>query len=411
MPEEGRGVHITSEVGRLTSALVHCPGAELERLTIENKDALLFDDILWVEEAQREHRVLTSILRENDVDLLYFQECLSEILKNLETRGHLLDEVFALEALDHPLVASLKDALSGLEAGELAHILVAGLTCSEATPYLPRRSLVLRMLSEKDFLIRPLPNLYIQRDPYAFVGNGALVSVMQFAARRRESLYARYIFEHHPRFASTPVIFGATPSGGTPYHFEGGDLLVLNNESVAIGISERTTAGAVQVVGQQLARMQGIRHVLAVDIPKRRSYMHLDTVCTMVDRDTFTIFPGVRESLSLYLITYSSDGEVESITEPEQLGTVLEQLLHREEIRFIETGAGNPVASAREQWNDGTNTLALSPGEVLTFRRNVVSNQHLREHGIKVLEARGSELVKGRGGPRCIVMPLSRDEL
>ncbi len=410
MTEEERSFSVSSEVGKLKRVMLHRPGKELERLTIDNKDSLLFDDILWVEEAQKEHDSFADLLRDNGVEVVYFRNCLSHVLRDEEVRDSLLDEALALEAIDIPLASALKSVLKEETPSDLAEILIAGLTKEEALEFMPPcRSLVLQAMSDRDFLIRPLPNLYFQRDPFSFVNNGVIISVMNFEARRKEPLYAKYIFRHHPYFKDIEILFGEDYRDTYPYNIEGGDILVLSDSVVAIGISQRTAAGAIQIIGKRLAEKAGVRKVLAVDIPKTRSAMHLDTVFTMVDRDAFTIYPEVRDFIRVWELDYDGIGKVTSIEEHKSLGGCLKKALNLEEVRFIETGGGDPVAAARDQWNDGTNTLAIAPGVVVTYRRNVVSNRVLQENGIKVFEIKGAELGRGRGGPRCMSMPMMRD--
>jgi len=390
--------------------MLHRPGKELERLTIDNKDELLFDDILWLEEAQKEHDTFADLLRDNGVEVVYFRNCLSHVLGEDSVRDPLLDEVLALEAIDIPLVSALKGVLMEVSASELAEILIAGLTKMEALEILPPcRSLVLRAMGDRDFLIHPLPNLYFQRDPFSFINSGVIISVMSFEARRKEPLYARYIFKNHPYFKGIEFLFGDHPRDTYPYRIEGGDILVLSDSVVAIGISQRTAAGTLQIVGKRIAEKAGVKTVLAVDIPKSRAAMHLDTVFTMVDHDAFTIYPEVKEYIRIWQLEYSPEGEITSVIEHQNLGDCLRKVLHLDVIRFIETGGGDPVAAARDQWNDGTNTLAIAPGVVITYRRNVVSNRVLQANGIKVFEVKGAELGRGRGGPRCMSMPLTRD--
>lgn len=410
MHSENRPFFVDSEVGRLKRVMLHRPGKELERLTIDNKDDLLFDDILWVEEAQKEHDAFAEMLRDEGVEVVYFKNCLAQILRDEEVRSALLDEVLALEALDVPLSEALKCVLMEMPGSDLAEILITGITKKETETLLGNlNSLVLRVAGANDFFIRPLPNLYFQRDPYVFVRDGVIISVMNFSARRREPLYARYIFEHHPYFEGITMIFGNEPTDTYPYNIEGGDVLVLSEDTVAVGLSQRTSPGAAQIVGRRLAQRVGIKNILAVDIPKARAYMHLDTVFTMVDRDAFTMYPGIRNTLSVWELAYDAGGNLENIARFDDLGDALKRTLHLDDVHFIETGGGDPVAAARDQWNDGTNTLSIAPGKVVTYRRNVVSNQCLREHGIKVLEVRGAELGRGRGGPRCMSMPLLRE--
>lgn len=408
--ERERAFYVASEVGKLKRVMLHRPGRELERLTIDNKDELLFDDILWVEEAQKEHDAFADLLRDNGVEVVYFRNSFAQVLREETIRSQVLDDTLAMEALDVPLGQALKRELMDFTPSDLADVLISGLTKAEAVALIgPCRSLVLDVLDPMAFLFRPLPNLYFQRDPHVFIKDGVIISVMNFQARRREPLYARYIYENHPYFKDLKILFGDNKNDAIPYNVEGGDVLVLSDDVVAIGISQRTTAGAVQILGRRLAQRVGVHTLLAVDIPKTRSYMHLDTVFTMVDRDAFTIFPGVSEAIRIWKLVYDDEGELLSLTESHDIGASFREALHLDAVRFIETGGGDPVAAARDQWNDGTNTLSIAPGNVVTYRRNVVSNRVLRENGIKVLEVRGAELGRGRGGPRCMSMPLLRD--
>ena len=410
MANEDRSFSISSEVGKLKRVMLHRPGKELERLTIDNKDELLFDDILWVEEAQKEHDAFAELLRDNGVEVGYFRNCLSHVLREESVRDPLLDEVLALEAIDIPLVSALKAVMMEISPSDLAEMLIAGLTKMEAMEILPPcRSLVLRAMGDRDFLIRPLPHLYFHRDPFPFIKNGVILSVMTFEARRKEPLYARYIFKNHPYFKGIEFLFGDHPRDTYPYNIEGGDILILSDSVAAVGISQRTAAGTIQIVGKRIAERAGVKTLLAVDIPKTRAAMHLDTVFTMVDHDAFTIYPEVKDFIRIWQLEYSSEGEITSVIEHQNLGECLRKVLGLDTVRLIETGGGDPVAAARDQWNDGTNTLAIAPGVVVTYRRNVVSNRVLQENGIKVFEIKGAELGRGRGGPRCMSMPMMRD--
>ena len=407
---EKNGFNVSSEVGRLKRVMLHRPGKELERLTIDNKDELLFDDILWVEEAQKEHDAYADLLRDNGVEVVYFRNCLAHVVREQEVRSMLLDEVLAWEALDYPLSCALKCEMMEAPPVDFAEILTGGITKGEARRLLGNcQSLVLNTLADHELLIRPLPNLYFQRDPYSFVKNGVILSVMSFEARQREPIYARYAFNYHPYFKDVKIFFGEEKLDGIPYRIEGGDFHVLSEDTVAVGISQRTSAGSVQIIGRRLAKEAGIRTVLAVDIPKHRAYMHLDTVFTMVDWDAFTIFPGVASRIRVWELGYDDRGELVRIEESRNLVESLKRSLGLDQVRLIETGGGDPVLAARDQWNDGTNTFSIAPGVVVTYRRNVVSNTVLRENGIKVFEIRGAELGRGRGGPRCMSMPLERE--
>lgn len=388
---------------------LHRPGRELQRITIDNKDDLLIDEIIWVGRARENHDAFARLLRDNGVEVLYFQDCLAEVVADLNVREALLDEALSLEAHDRNLSLALKKMVMEMSPEGVAEALVGGMTKKEASGALKNLpSLTLRAMDSDAFLFRPLPNLYFQRDPYFFVRNGVVLSSMRFLARQREPLYAKHIFQNHPLFSGVKVVFGTDPGDGYPNVIEGGDFMVLSQDCVAIGISQRSTSGTIQTIGCRLARELGIRRVLAVDIPKRRAYMHLDTVFTMVDRDAFTIYPGVHENMRIWELEYAENGDMARITESCSLMDSLKKNLGLEAVRLIETGGGDPVEASRDQWNDGTNTLAIAPGVVVTYESNVASNAALRENGITVHEISGSELGKGRGGPRCMSMPLMR---
>ena len=405
-----KNVYVGSEIGKLRRVFLHKPGRELKRLTIDNKDELLFDEIPWVERAREDHDAFADLLRSNGAEVVYFQECLAKVVEDASVRSDLLDRALDLETHDNNLKAALKKTIMEMSAPEVAETLIGGMTEKEASARIGNiRSLVLAAVGDYSFFIRPLPNLYFQRDPFFFVRNGVILSSMRFLARQREPLYAGTIFQHHPLFKDVKILFGENGKDSHPQVIEGGDFLVLNDDCVAIGFSQRSTAGTIQAVGAKLASELGLCKVLAFDIPKLRAYMHLDTVFTMVDRDAFTIYPGVHKLMRAWELTYEPNGVLASITEYADIFDALKKNLGLDRIRCIETGGGDPIEAARDQWNDGTNTLAIAPGEVVTYECNMVSNRALRENGIIVHEINGSEMGKGRGGPRCMSMPLMRE--
>jgi arginine deiminase len=389
---------------------LHRPGSELERVTIDNKDELLIDEIVWVERAQANHDEFAGLLRQHGTEVVYFQDCLADILNDPSVRSSLLDDLLLFETRDRTLADALKRTVMEMTAEEASSTLIGGMTKKEAVARMGDiKSLVFRSAGDDAFFFYPLPNLYFQRDPYFFVRNAVVLCAMRFPARRREPLYARYIFQHHPLFKDVKILFGADPADRYPNIIEGGDFLVLNEECVAIGVSQRSTPGTIQNVGSRLASEVGIRRVLAVDIPKERAYMHLDTVFTMVDRDAFTIYPGVAGKMRVWELDYEENGRLANITESRDLFGCLKKSLGVDKIRSIETGGGDLISASRDQWNDGTNTLAIAPGVVVTYESNMASNRALRDNGVTVYEINGSELGKGRGGPRCMSMPLKRE--
>jgi len=403
-------VYVGSETGVLKRVFLHRPGKELERVTIDNKEELLIDEIVWVERARRDHDEFASLLRANGAEVVYFQDCLRDILRDASVRGSLLDDLPMFETRDRSLADALKRTVMEMTPDEAADTLIGGMTKKEAFDRMGRiKSLAFESADDDAFFFYPLPNLYFQRDPYFFVRNAVVLCAMRYPARRREPLYARYIFQHHSLFGNVKIVFGANYEDRFPNIIEGGDFLVLNEDCVAIGVSERSMSGTIQNVGSRLASEIGITKVLAVDIPKQRAYMHLDTVFTMVDTDAFTIYPGVAGTMRVWELDYDEGGGLSGITESRDLFGCLKKSLGLDTIRCIETGGGDRIEASRDQWNDGTNTLAIAPGVVVTYESNVASNRALRDMGITVHEINGSELGKGRGGPRCMSMPLKRE--
>jgi arginine deiminase len=403
------GVYVGSEVGALRRVLLHRPGRELACITIDNRDDFLIDEIIWTKRAQEDHDAFAGLIRESGGEVIYFQECLADILRVESVRSDLLDDALSLETHDSALSDALKKTVMEMTAPEAASTLIGGMTKKDARRRFGNiRSLAYSSSDDQTFFFHPLPNLYFQRDPYFFVRDAVVLSEMRFIARKREPMYAKYIFRHHPLFAGVKIICGNV---GYPKMIEGGDVAVLNEDIVAVGISQRSVAGTVQNLGSRLAAEVGIRKILAVDIPKERAYMHLDTVFTMVDRDAFTIYPGVHEIMRVWELDYEEDGRIAGITESRGLSYCLRKALGVGNIREIATGGGDPIEASRDQWNDGTNTLAIAPGVVVTYESNAASNRALRENGITVHEINGSELGKGRGGPRCMSMPLMREGL
>lgn len=403
---------ISSEIGQLKKVLVHRPGKELNRLTVTNKDSFLFDDLLWVEEAQKEHDSFVQTLRESGAQVVYLKDYLADISRINAVRKDLVTDICKGLFLEDPLSERLANVLFDLPVHEFTEVLLAGLTKGEFSEYSGSiNSLTLNSMDIDAFVISPLPNLYFQRDPYFIIGNRVVISNMNFTARRRESLYGAYIFQNHPDFADLEIVFGTSQADILTGTVEGGDILILSHDLVAAGISERTSPGAIQTLGSRLSREGVCKKILAIDIPKTRSAMHLDTVFTMIDNRTFTIYKGIYDLLRIWLLEFDEAGVLQVSKEYRNLEYCLADCLEVDNIRFIETGGSDPVQAARDQWNDGANVFAVAPGEVITYGRNTVTNKTLVDMGVKVLEIRGSELGRGRGGPRCMTMPLSREEI
>lgn len=398
-----------SETGPLKQVMLHRPGKELNRLTINNMDELLFDDLIWLEQAQREHDKFADILRGEGCEVLYFADCLADIMENKDVRSQLLHDVFLYECLTRRLSDGLKREFMDIPAKELASYLIGGFTKKEAAKICDTSlSLFSQVENGSEFVIHPIPNLYFQRDPAMAVGNGVIIGQMTFEARRREPLYWKYITNFHPRFNGMEIYFGEAPDEVWPHKVEGGDFHVLCDSAVAIGISQRTAPATIQRIGRKLVYKTPIRRIFAFEIPAERYCMHLDTVFTMVDRDAFTIFPTILGVLKVWQLDFSDNGTLVSLKELEDWKSAIANQLGFDKIRVIEMRGVDQAETDREQWHDGCNTLAVAPGKVVTYNRNIMSNKLLKDNGIEVLELEGPELGRGRGGPRCMSMPLNR---
>jgi arginine deiminase len=393
---------VDSEVGQLRTVLLHRPGAELARLTPRNSGSLLFDGIPWVGRAQEEHDTFAAVLRDRDVEVLYLDTLLSEILALEPARTELTGAVLADVRLGDSLRRRVADHLSYLDPDGLAGVLIAGLARKELlVPGGRPAGLVHTLLDPHDFVIDPLPNLLFTRDSSMWIQNHAGVASLAMRARRRETTLTHAIYRHHPRFAGTPLVY-------EPHleHVEGGDLLLLGPGVLAVGVGERTTpAGAERLARRVFAA--GLAHtVLAVPIAQQRATMHLDTVCTMVDRDAVVMYPYLADSLVAYPIVAGEEAEPQ-VAGPEPFLPAAARALGLDTLRVIDTGL-DPVTAEREQWDDGNNTLAIGPRLCVGYERNVETNAQLELAGIEVVRVPGSELSSGRGGPRCMSCPLLR---
>lgn len=407
-------LHVNSEIGTLKSVLLHRPGKELEGLTPDYLERLLFDDIPYLEKAQAEHDAFAEVLRSRGIEVLYLDDLVTESLSDYEVRHRFVSEmVRASKQGDRRVTHALIDFLMNMDTRDMVRKIMAGVRKDEVPlPDEEQKQLHHFFATDYPFYLDPMPNLYFTRDPAATIGHGLTINKMHWPARRRESMFMEYIVQYHPRFAGHNIPVWYDRHGR--FSMEGGDELVLSKEVVAIGVSERSTPEAIEKTAARLFAGSDFQKVLAVEIPKSRAFMHLDTVFTMIDYDKFTIHPAILDSggkLNVYSIERTEDPEKPVITHHTDLARVLADALRKPSVTLIPCGGGEPVAAAREQWNDGSNTLAIAPGVVVTYDRNYVTNAVLREHGIEVIEIEGAELGRGRGGPRCMSMPLWREDI
>ncbi|MGM0384521.1 MAG: arginine deiminase [Actinomycetota bacterium] len=402
--------HVDSEVGKLHQVILHRPGAEMTRLTPSNKDALLFDDVLWLKEAQREHDAFAEVLRGEGAEVLFFSDLLAETLEIRQARRYVLDRAFderqyGLSATD--VLWSLADSLTGRE---LADLLIAGITKAELLEHTgDPRSVVIDMLEPGDIVVRPLPNHLFTRDTSCWVYDGVSINSMRMVARRRETVHYEAIYRWHPRFATERFHNWALGDDDGPASVEGGDVLVVGNGAVLVGLSERTTPQGVERLARRLFGQESAETIVALHMPAQRAMMHLDTVMTMVDETSFTAYQGLGNLPSVTIRPGPSAGKL-SLTRnaPEEMFGVIGEVMGIGTPRVLVTPQ-DTLAAEREQWDDGSNLLAVRPGVVIGYERNEASNNHLRSQGIEVLEVPGSELGRGRGGPRCMSCPTQRD--
>ena len=409
-------INVRSEIGTLKKVLLHRPGNELLNLTPDTLTRLLFDDIPFLPDAQKEHDEFANILKTNGVEVVYLEDLMAEVL---QINGNIEDKFlrqFILEAgIKTPKYKNLvfEYLKSFVNKKELVLKTMEGIKLIEINRAKRdvEKSLVDLVSEESDFLADPMPNLYFTRDPFASCGNSAILNKMYSVTRSRETIYAEYIFRYHPDYKIDKLY-----DRYLPYHIEGGDVLNLNEHILAVGISQRTEAGAIDQLAKNCFKDPNckIDTILAFNIPVSRAFMHIDTVFTQIDYDKITFHPGIMETLQVFEITEGdipdSDEDLNVVEVKGSLEEILEKYLGRK-ITLIPCAGGEKTSAEREQWNDGTNTLCIAPGVVVVYNRNNITNNILREHGIKVFEMTSAELSRGRGGPRCMSMPLVREDL
>lgn len=405
-------IHVNSEIGKLKTVMLKRPGREVENITPNIMYRLLFDDIPYLPAIQKEHDYFAKTLEDNGVEVLYLEDLAAEAIDAANVKEEFLDKMLDESNIKSDSVRqALKKYLLEMQTHDMVEKIMEGVRTNEID-IVPNSLIDLSEDSEYPFFMDPMPNLYFTRDPAASMGDGLTINKMTFEARQRESMFMEVIMKHHPRFGNGEA--NVWRDRNHTDRMEGGDELILNDKVIAIGISQRTSAQSIEELAKSLFNNNsGFEKVIAIKIPHNHAMMHLDTVFTMIDYDKFTIHPGIQGKdgmIDVYIL--ESDGKENiKITHRTDLENVLKEALNQPELTLIPCGGGDAIVAPREQWNDGSNTLSIAPGVVVTYDRNYVSNEILRSHGVKVIEVLSSELSRGRGGPRCMSMPLVREDL
>ncbi len=416
---------VYSEVGKLRKVLVHRPGLCLERLTPQNRTEFLYDDVVWVEKAVAQHDAFTDVLRDHGVEVLYVQDMLAEaIAASPEARSYIVERAVSSYTVGLSLVDELSAWLFSLSAERLAQALIGGLLISELDGLdlarITRHSLGAVLAEPNSFVLPPLPNSMFTRDSSAWLFGGVVLPPLFWHTRRLEVANTSTIYRHHPFFADREFKFWYPPAGdserfavedfGHGASLEGGDVMVIGNGTVLVGMGERSTGRMVEHIARSLFTSGAAERVIACRMQLDRAYMHVDTVFSMLDRDAVTLYPPVVDAMTVYSIRPGDKGDTFDVTEEKDLLSAVADALGQRELRVVPTG-GDSFQSAREQWDDANNVVALEPGVVVAYAHNVRTNKNLRDAGIEVIEVDGSQLGKGRGGCHCMTCPVEREGL
>ena len=400
-------IHVNNEIGKLKTVLLHEPGEELHNLTPKHLDDLLFDDIPWLPLAKKEHQAFAKTFTDNGIKVVYLVDLVAEAIDtDIKVKEAFINQ-FVKEANINSVTLSevVIDFLKSIkDTKEMVLKAIAGIKKKELPNYQKR---TLRdLIDDEQFATYPMPNLYFQRDPFAVIGDGVSLNSMYSVTRSRETIFGEYIFRYHPEYKGTTLFYNRNMVKS----IEGGDILVLSNKTLIVGSSQRTSSVAIENLAKNLFNSSKYENIIVLSIPKARTFMHLDTIFTQVDVDKFTIHQECYDSLKIIEIHRGNEGKLITQESKDELKIVLEKYIGKP-VTLIPCGGEDSVSADREQWSDGSNTIAIAPGIVIAYERNDITNNILRKNGVQVLEIPSSELSRGRGGPRCMCMPLEREEL
>lgn len=404
-------IHVYSEIGKLKKVLLHRPGHEIDGVIPQTMPRHLFDDIPWKKGAQYEHDCFADILKSEGTEVVYIEDLFRASFTKEGSRETFVEKFLNKHGIySAHLRGQIFEYLMSLEAEAMADRIMAGIRKSDIGE--KKTEDFSRFFPDEEYELyytEPLANLYYARDPGSSIGRGMSFHNMEKLGRDLETVVWQHIFENNPDFADedTPMWL----SNESPFGIEGGDIAILSKEVIGIGCSLRTQPEAIEQLARKVLPNDSFKKVLAFTIPKDRKFMHLDTVLTMIDYDKFTVHPGIESTLNVFEISLGKNGELVYKDRSDTIEKVLSQALGLDSIKVLRCAGGSFIDSEREQWNDGTNTLAIAPGTVVTYSRNEITNELLRQNGIKVLEMPCGELSRGRGGPRCMSMPLVREDI